>query len=435
MTGQGLVPRLSTNREDREARSYDFSRMRRQVPDAVAMPESAGEVASIVRMAARDGICLAVRGGGHSQGGQCLTDVGLVLDTKRLDRVEPLGRELVRAQGGALWGSVVDALHGTGRLPRVLADIAEVTVGGTLSAGGLGSTSHRYGMQIGQVEQLDVVTGRGERVRCSSTRNSDLFDAVRGGQGQFGIITEAWIRLRRAGRRIRQYQLRYDDVERFARDLEQVVDDGRFDHLRAESRSHDKRFILRAGVEYDETIDHDRVLHGLGYDRMAIVWDTTEVGHAQMFPKAGFASTNFHPWRDWLMPWETLRTLLLQPWLDPQWVPRAPRSWTGVYPIRTDALDAPLFMRPTGERMLSYSILAVLDDHARANELAGRLREIGRTLVDLGGKSYLSGHVGYGRTDWEQHYGEAFETGLGWKEAFDPGRVFRAQGMPFGEGP
>ena len=65
----------------------------------------------------------------------------------------------------------MDLLEGTGRLPRVLVDIAEATVGGTLSAGGLGTTSHRHGMQIAQVEQLEVVTGTGERYRCFPRRH------------------------------------------------------------------------------------------------------------------------------------------------------------------------------------------------------------------------------------------------------------------------
>ncbi len=158
--------------------------------------------------------------------------------------------------------------RGTGRLPRVLVDTLDVTVGGTLSAGGLGNTSHRYGMQIGQVEQLDVVTGTGDRVWCSRTRNADLFDAVRGGQGQFGVITDAWIRVRKAGERIRQYELRYRDPDRFARDFEQAVDTGRFGRLRAETRFHDSEIIMDAGVEYDREHDDGTVLEGLRYEEI-----------------------------------------------------------------------------------------------------------------------------------------------------------------------
>ena len=401
------------------------------MPGAVAIPESVEEVSSIVRRAARDKVQLAIRGGGHSQGGQSLTDHGTVLDTTRLDQIQPLERGLVRAQGGAQWGKIVDALHGTRQLPRVLADIAEVTVGGTLSAGGLGTTSHRYGMQIGQVEQLEVVTGTGERVRCSRTQNADLFNAVRGGQGQFGIIAEAWIRLRKTGERFRQYPLHYYDPDRFASDFEQVTDEDRFDHLRVETRIHKQEIIMNAGIEYDEDYDDGKALEGLGYDKIATIRDTADVGHAGIFPKWGFSQSNYHPWRDWFLPWGALRTLLAQPWLDPHRVPQAPMSWIGIYPISTKGIDAPLFMRPKGERMISYSILAVLDKYEEANELVKNLEEIDRTLVELGGKGYLSGGVGYGHMEWKKHYEEMLATGIRWKEEFDPQRVFQWKGMPF----
>ncbi|MCE2389879.1 MAG: FAD-binding oxidoreductase [Proteobacteria bacterium] len=397
----------------------------------MATPNDAEQVARLVRRAASDGVPLAIRGGGHSQSGKSLTQGGWVLDTRGLNQVQLLGDELVRAQGGAPWGQILDALRGTRRLPPVVADIAEVTVGGTLSAGGLGTTSHRHGVQIAHVEKLEVVTGTGERVRCSRSENASLFDAVRGGQGQFGIITEAWLRLRRAGGRLRQYLLRYSDFERFASDLERIVEEGRFDHLRAETRMHQRTILLSAAIEYDDPPDDGQVLEGLGYEKIDASGETDEVARAVMFPKWGFSWRNHHPWRDWFMPWETLPTLLEQPWLDPQTIPRAPGSWTGVYPIRMGPIDAPLFMRPGGERMLSYSVLAVLSRRERAHKVAERLREIDRTLVGLGGKSYLSGDVGYGRREWAEHYGEKLELGIQWKKEFDPKRVFQAEGLPF----
>ncbi len=399
----------------------------------MATPKSVEEVSSIVRWAARDEVQIAIRGGGHSQGGQSLTDRGLVLDTMRLNRVQPLGQELVRAQGGSQWGKVVDALHGARQLPRVLVDIGEVTVGGTLSAGGLGTTSHRYGPQIGQVEQLEVVIGTGERIVCSRTQNANLFDAVRGGQGQFGIITEAWIRLRRAGERIRLYELRYRDFERFARDFEQIVDEDRFDHLRAEVRIHAREIILMAGTEHDQEYDDGEVLEGLGYDKIVSIKDTAEVARSVIYPKQAFNWAKYYPWRDWLLPWETLRAVLAKTWLDPRWVLGPPFSWIGMYPIRTGAIDAPLFMHPKGKCMISYSIFTVQHERRRADELARRLAEIDRTLVELGGKAYLSGSVGYGPKEWEEHYGDKFEMGIRWKREFDPKQIFRWEGMPFTE--
>ena len=432
-----LGPRVSRDPEDLEARAYDFGRMGKRVPSAVAAPESADEVADIVRRAAGAGVGLIVRGAGHSQGGQTLTDGGVVLDTTRLDRFELAGPDLLRAQGGAQWGKVVDALRGTRRLPCVLVDIGEVTVGGTLSAGGVGTTSQRYGVQAAHVEQLEVVTGTGARVLCSAARNKDLFDAVRGGQGQFGIITEAWVRLRPAGTRFRQYELRYRDAARFADDLEQVFLEDRFDHLRAEFRSQEGLILLNAGVEYDEPPDDARTLRGLGHEDMGHTRDTSSVGRAGMWPSWGFNWMHYHPWRDWIMPWETLRTLIAQPWLDASWLPPSPWSWTGSYPIRTAAIDAPLVAHPPGERGFSYSVLtrmraALYED---AQELVRRLHEVDKTLVGLGGKSYLSGRLGYGREQWAAHYGDMLEHVMRWKREFDPQHVFRGRGMPFGDGP
>ena len=91
----------------------------------------------------------------------------------------------------------------------------------------------------------------------------------------------------------------------------------------------------------------------------------------------------------------------------------------------------PLFMHPKGERMFSYSILAVFDQFEKANELAKRLKEIDRTLIGLGGKAYLSGRVGYGPREWRKHYGDMLETAVRWKNEFDPKRIFRDESMPF----
>ncbi|MCY3911355.1 MAG: FAD-binding oxidoreductase [bacterium] len=410
--------------------------MTRRVPEGVATPGSVAEVANLVCCARREGIRLAIRGAGHSQGGQSLTDRGVVLDTSCLDRVQPAGPELVRAQGGARWGEVVDALKGTRRLPPILVDIGEATVGGTLAAGGIGTTSHRYGSQVEQVEQLEVVTGTGERVLCSPTQNAGLFDAVRAGQGQFGIITEAWIRLRPAGERFRQYELHYCDFERLAEDLDLLVESGRFDHLRVELRHRENLTVLLAGLEYDETPDDDRVLEALGHDELAYTRDTASVGRAGMYPSWAFSRLNYHPWRDWLLPWEALARLVAEPLLPPSSTPRRPWGWIGLYPMGRGEVEAPLFMRPPHKRLILYSVLAVIGEFERekATDLAEKLEDIDRELVGLGAKSYLSGGVGYRPEQWEQHYGEMLKQGRMWKREFDPDHVFHLAEMPFGAG-
>ena len=91
MIGPGQFPGVSTDPEDREARSFDFGGMIRRMLQAVAIPGSVEEVSNLVRRAASDQVPVTARGGGHSPGGQSLTDGGLILDTVRLNRVQDLG--------------------------------------------------------------------------------------------------------------------------------------------------------------------------------------------------------------------------------------------------------------------------------------------------------------------------------------------------------
>lgn len=90
---------------------------------------------------------------------------------------------------------------------------ADLSVGGALSVGGIGATTHRYGMQTDNVRELDVVTGDGEILTCSPEMNSDLFNSVRAGLGQFGIITSATLALVPAPDRARMYVPSYPDLE------------------------------------------------------------------------------------------------------------------------------------------------------------------------------------------------------------------------------
>ena len=99
-----------------------------------------------------------------------------------------------------------------GLVPRVLTNNLGVQISGTLSMAGLGVASFRYGTQADNADELEVVTGTGEIVTCSREQNRDLFDVVRCGLGQFGVITRAKVRLRKCKSVVRKYYLLYDDL-------------------------------------------------------------------------------------------------------------------------------------------------------------------------------------------------------------------------------
>ena len=159
-------------------------------PAHVLRPKNVGDVQAGVRFAARAGHLLSVRGGGHSYAGFGTNDGGLVIDLSRLANVEIIDKErhLVRIGGGATWGQVAAALA-----PHDLAissgDTKNVGVGGLTLTGGIGWKVRKYGLALDNVAAAEVVTANGQVVHASAQENPELFWAIRGGGGNFGIVT------------------------------------------------------------------------------------------------------------------------------------------------------------------------------------------------------------------------------------------------------
>jgi FAD/FMN-containing dehydrogenase len=131
-----------------------------------------------------------VRGGGHSFAGFGTNDDGVVIDLGRLANVEVIDKErhLVRIGGGATWGQVAAALAPHG-LAISSGDTRSVGVGGLTLTGGIGWKVRKYGLALDNVVTAEVVTAGGEVVRASAEENPELFWAIRGGGGNFGIVT------------------------------------------------------------------------------------------------------------------------------------------------------------------------------------------------------------------------------------------------------
>jgi cytokinin dehydrogenase len=133
------------------------------------------------------------------------------------------GVPFVEAMGGEMWVDVLKASLEYGLAPRSWTDYLYLTVGGTLSNAGVSGQTFRHGAQVSNVLQLEVVTGTGELVECSAVENSELFFAVLGGLGQFGIITKARIVLEIAPQRVRWMRALYTDFATFKADQERLI--------------------------------------------------------------------------------------------------------------------------------------------------------------------------------------------------------------------
>ena len=179
---------------------YDVARTVRNAmidkrPAVVVRPASAGDVMTAVRFAAENGLTVAVRGGAHSVPGFGTCDDGVVVDLSGMRgvRVDPVPRT-ARVEGGATWGDLNDATYPFG-LATTGGIISTTGVGGLTLGGGIGYLARGLGLALDNLISADVVTGDGTFHLASDKSDTDLFWAIRGGGGNFGVVTSFEFRL------------------------------------------------------------------------------------------------------------------------------------------------------------------------------------------------------------------------------------------------
>jgi FAD/FMN-containing dehydrogenase len=159
-------------------------------PAVIAMCESAADVAAAVNCAVAEGLEIAIRGGAHSISGKSVVDDGMMINLARLNQVQvdPEARR-ARCGGGALLGDVIEAAQEHG-LAYPVGAVSHTGVGGLTLGGGMGWLTRKHGLSIDNMVSAEVVTADGRILRADESANADLFWALRGGGGNFGVVTE-----------------------------------------------------------------------------------------------------------------------------------------------------------------------------------------------------------------------------------------------------
>ncbi len=337
-------------------------------------------------------------------------------------------------------------------MPRVLTNNLGVSLGGTLSVAGLGVASFRYGAQVDNVTQLEVVTGTGDIVICSPEENTDLFDMVRSGLSQFGIITKVHVQLRRAKPRVRKYFLLYDDLGALMKDCEGSMQPGDetihsleswcspcFQGVKKIGEGMELgegaqtfaywMYPLHVTVEYDEGAEPNdaEILGRFSPYRHTETSDFTQHEFCErlkplftLWDRSGYTEMA-HPWMETVLPWETAQEFieLALSQLPPQAL--GPGGHILLWPSRADTSKAPLFKHPDGDFVMGWGILPGVPQQFLDMALT-QLDMASELSIGFGGKRYLSGYITFNSAEkWEAHFGS--ETWARMKEAkrrFDP---------------
>jgi FAD/FMN-containing dehydrogenase len=168
-------------------------------PALIVRGAGVADVISAVRFARAHNLLVAVRGGGHNVAGNAVCDGGIVIDLSRMKaiRVDPT-KHTARAEGGVTWGEFDHETQAHG-LATTGGFVSTTGIAGLTLGGGLGWLMGLYGLACDNLLSVDLVTADGEFVTASATEHEDLFWGVRGGGGNFGIVTSFEYRLHRLG--------------------------------------------------------------------------------------------------------------------------------------------------------------------------------------------------------------------------------------------
>ena len=182
-------------------------------PAAIARCLSNEDVSAAVAVARESGVPLAVRGGGHNVAGTGTCDGGVVIDLSAMNAVEvDAERRLAKVQAGAIWRDVDGATQPFG-LAAPAGLVSETGVAGLTLGGGLGWLRRKYGLSCDNLSAAELVTAGGEIVRAAADENPDLLWALRGGGGNFGVVTSFEFRLHPVGPEVAYALVLYDGAE------------------------------------------------------------------------------------------------------------------------------------------------------------------------------------------------------------------------------
>ncbi|WED43954.1 FAD-binding oxidoreductase [Legionella cardiaca] len=423
--------------------SRDFGKITQTSPAAACLPSSSEKLQLLLNYAYQHHLPLTIRGNGLSQCGQSLpVEGGMAVHLEKLNQIGSLEEASIWVDANTSWSALIKTSLQCSQIPYVIPYNCNLSVGGVLSAGGVGASSFKYGNVISHVKALEVITADGSRQMVEA--KTDLFRACLSGQGRVAIIAKACLNLRPCLKNVRTFFLVYLDKEQWLNDIQTLKDKADYlesfcsPSIQGAKITSGKRlpfaqwlFALHVAKEYDNTppqlgdlsqqlqpwkilhtqdeeIDSYLHRHDSRFEGMKLMgqWDL------------------LHPWYECFIPGHLLMNLesILEQ------LPLYYATVLQIVPIARQP-QVGFFMLPDSEQVFAVMILTPGVNEKLLPGCLHTIEMLDSLFLTQGGKRYLSGYLGQNlpQNYWQNHFGSSYEDWLNLKKKYDPRSIFRSQ--------
>ncbi|HEV7652327.1 MAG TPA: FAD-binding protein [Actinophytocola sp.] len=419
------------------AAADDFGHIVHKTPSAILRPANSDDVVHAIQLARQYHGKVAPQGQSHSVWGRSMTDnSGGIVDVSSLHSVGAVQSDRVTVDAGAKWSEVLSATLAQGKTPPVLCDYLELSVGGTIVVGGVGGTTSRYGVQADNVISMEVVTGAGQRLTCSPSSNSDLFNAIRAGLGQVAIITKVTLKLIAAPASVRRFLLFYPSLAAMLQDARLLSGDNRFDAVQGAIVAPPPpatgwAYRLDCAKFFTGTAPNDAALLA-GLHDVPAQRQLTTLSYFDYLNRLAALESALRANGQWFNPHPWLTTFIgdshVESVVNGELGRTNPANDLGMFgqivlsPLKKSAITSPLLRKPSDNLFYAFNFVRVPATADAAN--AQRLVTINRGIYDrvraAGGALYPVSAFPMSKTDWRNHFGSEFGRLDTAKHRYDP---------------
>lgn len=433
---------LERDSEKRDAYANDFSQLNYQKPAGIYFPDSGEHIQQIILDASKAGTSLTIRCQGLSQGGQSVVqEGGYILSVENLKGIDLINDSQVWVGAGNTWEDVLSVCLPEQSAPMALPYNCQLSVGGVLSAGGMGAGAFKYGPMIANVDALDIIDGCGNHALIDHT--DERFHAMLGGQGNFGVICRACMALRPVKPLVKTWFLLFDKLDGFFDAIGQARDS--YDYIEsfcsvsmqgAILKDNQRKplthwlYGLHVSLEYEDSEPERAVVETLSpYDILGQQSEPIHqyfLRHNHRFEsmRASGQWSLIHPWYECYLDQASLLAVLpdilanISPIIAP---------FIHIIPIQHKQTG--MIMFPDKGPLFSFMILNPGLPHFYTPLAIETLNWLNDVFLKAGGKRYLSGYQGeINHFDWwQQHFGEKLSWWQSCKRKYDPHHVFNSK--------